>query len=160
MAEPFDPLPHLDAAGAAKMVDVGEKSATHRVAIAEGFLRLASETVALLADARVAKGDALAVARVAGIMGAKKTSELIPLAHPVPLTHVAVHLTLAPEGVKIEARVETHGPTGVEMEALTAVSLAALTLYDMIKKTDRGAVLEKIQLTHKSGGASGDFNRV
>lgn len=152
-------LTHLDAEGKAQMVDVSEKQETARRAVARGFVRLAPETIQLLRDNRVPKGDALAVARIAGIMAAKRTSELIPLCHPLPLTRVAVELKITDDGVEIEAEVAVTGKTGVEMEALTAVSVAALTLYDMVKAVDRAAVLTDIRLTEKSGGKSGDYHR-
>jgi cyclic pyranopterin phosphate synthase len=152
-------LTHLDAEGHARMVDVAAKSETVRRAVASGFVRLAAETVRLLRDGAVPKGDALGVARVAGIMAAKRTSDLIPLCHPLALTRVAVELTLENEGVAISAEVGVTGRTGVEMEALTAVSVAALTLYDMVKAVDREAVITDIRLEEKSGGKSGDFTR-
>ncbi len=154
-----DELPHLDGRGQARMVDVSAKETTHRVAVAEAWVRMAPATVHLLTEAAAEKGDALAVARIAGIAAAKKTADLIPLAHPIQLTHVKVELELGTDAVRIEARVENEGKTGVEMEALTAVSVAALALYDMIKKTDRGALIEKIQLLEKSGGRSGHWKR-
>ena len=141
------------------MVDVSEKPETARTAIAKGFVRLAEETVRLLRDSSVPKGDALATARIAGIMAAKKTSELIPLCHPLPLTHVAVELRIADEGVEIEATASCEGKTGVEMEALTAVSVAALTLYDMVKAVDPAARLTDVQVEAKAGGVSGDWAR-
>ena len=154
-----DQLPHLDRRGQARMVDVGEKEETHRIAIAEARVRMAAETVRLLTEGAVEKGDALAVARIAGIAASKKVGDLIPLAHPILITHVSVELSLEEEAVRIEARVETHGKTGVEMEAMTAVSVAALALYDMIKKADRGARVEAVQLLEKSGGRSGTWKR-
>jgi cyclic pyranopterin monophosphate synthase len=154
-------LPHLDERGAARMVDVGEKPATHRVAIAEAFVRMKAATLELLETAALEKGDAFAVARIAGIQGAKRTAELIPLAHPLALTHVAVEIVPDRKagGVRIETRVETTGPTGVEMEALTAAASAALSIYDMAKKHDRGMVIERVQLLMKSGGRSGTYRR-
>ena len=159
--DPDEALPHLNRRGEAHMVDVGDKPATRRVAVAEAFVRLAPGTLALLERGEVKKGDALAVARLGGIAASKRTSELVLLCHPLALSHVSVEVALdaAAGGVRIEARAETTGPTGVEMEALTAASVAALNLYDMIKKTDRGAVIERIQLLEKSGGASGDWSR-
>ncbi|MEQ8279078.1 MAG: cyclic pyranopterin monophosphate synthase MoaC [Deltaproteobacteria bacterium] len=154
-----DELPHLDEKGAAHMVDVGAKDETHRVAVAESFVRLAPETVALLREGRVKKGDALAVARIAGIAASKKTSDLIPLAHPLSITRVAVDVEVEDEGVHIVARVETRGRTGVEMEALTSASVAALSLYDMIKRYERGATIERVRLLEKSGGQRGDYRR-
>ncbi len=152
-------LTHLDAQGHAQMVDVTDKAETSRIAAARGRVLLAPATLALLRDNRVPKGDALGVARIAGIMAAKKTSELIPLCHPLPVTKVRVDLSLTAQGVDIEAEVAVTGKTGVEMEALTAVSVAALTLYDMVKAVDKGAVITDIRLEHKSGGKSGDYNR-
>jgi cyclic pyranopterin monophosphate synthase len=152
-----DELPHLDPRGRARMVDVGEKVDSHRIAVAEGWVRMAPETVRLLTEGE--KGDALAVARIAGISACKKTPDLIPLAHPILITHVSVDLEVLADGVRIEARVETHGKTGVEMEALTAVSVAALCIYDMVKKADRGTFIERIQLVSKSGGKTGTWQR-
>lgn len=152
-------LTHLDEQGHAHMVDVSEKPDTARVAVARGAVRLAPETIRLLRNNAVPKGDALATARLAGIMAAKKTSDLIPLCHPLPLTHAAVELTLAEDRVEIEATVSVTGKTGVEMEALTAVAVAALTLYDMVKAVDRSAVITDIRLEHKAGGKSGEFRR-
>lgn len=159
--KPRAELPHLDERGAARMVDVGAKPATHRIAVAEAFVRMESETLALLQDSALSKGDAFAVARIAGITGAKKTSDLIPLAHPLNLTHVAVEVEPQPAegGVRIETRVETSGQTGVELEALTAAATAALAIYDMAKAHDRGMVVERIQLLVKEGGRSGTYKR-
>ncbi|MFO1144354.1 MAG: cyclic pyranopterin monophosphate synthase MoaC [Amaricoccus sp.] len=152
-------LTHFDAAGHARMVDVSAKPATARRAIARGSIAMAPETLALAASGTAAKGDVLGVARLAGIMAAKRTAELIPLCHPLPLTQVA--LDLVPDAtagrVTIEASVATNGPTGVEMEALTAVSVAALTVYDMLKSVDRGMVIGDIRLAVKDGGKSGRF---
>lgn len=150
---------HLDEQGRARMVDVSEKSDTVRVARARGAVLLAPETIALLRDNTVPKGDALATARVAGILAAKKAGELIPLCHPLPLTHVAVDLAVKDDRVEIEAEASVTGKTGVEMEALTAVAVAALTLYDMVKAVDRRAVITDIRLEYKSGGKSGEFRR-
>lgn len=152
-------LTHLDDHGKAQMVDVSEKGETLRRAVASGRVLLAPETVQLLRDNAVPKGDVLAVARVAGIMASKKTSELIPLCHPLPITKVNVDFEIEETGVVIRAEVRVTGKTGVEMEALTAVSVAALTIYDMVKAVDRGAVITSIQLEEKSGGKSGDFVR-
>ena len=152
-------LTHLDAQGHAQMVDVTAKAETSRRATASGLVLLAPETVALLRSGGVPKGDALGVARIAGIMAAKRTSDLIPLCHPLPITRVRVDLTLLDKGVGIEAEVAVTGNTGVEMEALTAVSVAALTLYDMVKAVDKAAVITDIRLEAKSGGKSGDFAR-
>ncbi len=153
-------LPHLDERGLARMVDVGGKPSTHRVAVAEAFVRMQPDTLALLRDGELYKGDALGVARVAGIAGSKRTSDLIPLAHPIGLTSAAVELTLEDGGVHVEARVETHGSTGVELEALVAASTAALSVYDMAKAHDRGMVIERLQLKLKSGGRSGTYSRL
>jgi cyclic pyranopterin monophosphate synthase len=153
-----DELPHLDPKGRARMVDVGEKQETHRIAVAEARVRMAPATVLLLTEGKIEKGDALAVARIAGIAAAKRTPDLIPLAHPILIHHVAVEVELEADAVRIEARVETHGKTGVEMEAMTAASVAALSLYDMIKKVDRSASFE-VQLVSKSGGRSGSWHR-
>jgi len=148
-------LSHLDASGAARMVDVSDKAVTQRTAVAEGFIHLQPATMQLLRDQAMPKGDVLATARIAAIMAAKQTSNLIPLCHPLPLTKVAVDLTLqdAPHpGIRIEAICRTTGQTGVEMEALTAVSVAGLTLYDMCKAVDHEMVIDAIRLIKKSGG--------
>lgn len=150
-------LTHLDDAGAARMVDVGGKSETVREAVAEGRIIMSAEAAQAIADGAVAKGDVLAVARVAGIMAAKRTSELIPLCHPLPLTKVSIDLTVQPEGVVAAATVATAGRTGVEMEALTAVSTALLTVYDMAKALDKRMTIEGIRLLRKTGGKSGHF---
>ena len=150
-------LTHLDAHGAMHMVDVGSKAPTERRAVAKGKLKVSTETLTLVRSGRTKKGDVLAAARLAGIMAAKRTSDLIPLCHPLALSHVAIDLTLARDGIAIEATVATTGPTGVEMEALTAVSVAGLTLYDMLKSVERGARLTDIRLTGKSGGRSGTY---
>jgi cyclic pyranopterin phosphate synthase len=152
-------LPHLDESGRARMVDVSEKPATTRTAVASGMVRLSVEAVAALRDRTVPKGDALAVARIAGIQGAKKTPDLIPLCHPLPLTGVDLELEVVDAGVRITARVRTTGPTGVEMEALTAVSTAALSVIDMIKAIDRAAVITDVRVESKSGGRRGDWQR-
>jgi len=154
-----DELSHLDERGAARMVDVSAKAETERVAVAGARVVLAPATAALLAPggAGVPKGDALAVARVAGIMAAKRTPELIPLCHPLPLTGVEVDLVVEAEAVAITATVRTTGRTGVEMEALTAVSVAALTLYDMVKGVQRGVRIEGVRLLAKRGGRSGEW---
>ena len=150
-------LTHVDAKGAAHMVDVGAKAVTERRAVARGLLRVSPGTMALVRDGGTPKGDVLAAARLAGIMAAKKTSELIPLTHPLPITHATVELTLEREGIAIEATVATAAQTGVEMEALTAVSIAGLTLYDMLKSVERGAQLTDVRLIEKTGGKSGTF---
>ena len=152
-------LTHLDEKGHARMVDVSAKVVTVREAVARGKILLAPATIALLRDNAIPKGDALAVARIAGIMAAKRTSELIPLCHPLPITYAAVELTVVDDGVEIEATASITGRTGVEMESLTAVAVAALTLYDMVKAVDKGAVITDIRLERKSGGKSGDFKR-
>jgi cyclic pyranopterin monophosphate synthase len=151
-------LTHIDETGQAKMVDVGAKPDTERVAVAGGEVHLRPETVSLIRQGLMKKGDVLAVARIAGIMGAKKTSELIPLCHPIALTQVEVDLQLSDElpGVLIRATARTIGKTGVEMEALTAVSVAALTVYDMVKAVEKTAKIENIRLIEKRGGRSGD----
>lgn len=150
-------LTHLDAQGHAHMVDVGAKAETQREAIACGVVSMRAETLQLLQRGGMPKGDVLAVARVAGIMAAKKTPELIPLCHTLRLTHVAIELTPDEEqhALRIESRVRTRGQTGVEMEALTAVSVAALTVYDMCKAVDKEMRISDIYLVHKSGGKSG-----
>ena len=148
---------HLDATGRARMVDVGAKAVTERRAIARGLLRLSPATLELVRDGTTPKGDVLAAARLAGIMAAKRTSDLIPLAHPLPLTHAAVELALESDGIAIEATVATSAKTGVEMEALTAVSVAGLTLYDMLKSVERGARLTDVRLVEKTGGKSGTY---
>ncbi|TQL70450.1 cyclic pyranopterin monophosphate synthase subunit MoaC [Nocardioides albertanoniae] len=154
-----DRLTHVDEAGAARMVDVSEKAVTARVATASGRVLVSAEVVALLRGEGVPKGDALAVARIAGIMGAKKTPDLIPLCHPLAISGVKVELSLADDAVEITARVKTTDRTGVEMEALTAVAVAGLTVVDMVKAVDKGAVITDIQVETKSGGKSGDWQR-
>lgn len=153
------PLTHFDAAGEAHMVDVSAKPVTDREATAEALVLMTPETLALVEAGTAKKGDVLGVARLAGIMGAKKTSELIPLCHPLPITRVALELTpeAALPGVRIRATVKTSGQTGVEMEALTAASVAALTIYDMLKAAEKGMRIEGLRLLAKSGGKSGDF---
>lgn len=150
-------LTHVDAKGSARMVDVSAKPYTDRRATAQGKLLLSRETLDLIKEGRTPKGDVLAAARIAGIMAAKRTPELIPLAHPLPLSHVSVELTFERDGIAIEATVGTTAPTGVEMEALTAVAVAGLTLYDMLKAIERGATLTGIRLVAKSGGRSGEY---
>jgi cyclic pyranopterin phosphate synthase len=153
-------LTHFDERGASRMVDTSQKPETLRQARASGLVRLAPATLALIRDRALAKGDVLEVARLAGIMAAKRTGELIPLCHPLPLTAVAVDLTFEGETVvHIEATVRVFGRTGVEMEALTAVTVAALTVYDMCKGVDRTMTIERIRLEEKSGGRSGTFQR-
>jgi cyclic pyranopterin phosphate synthase len=152
-------LSHLDAAGRARMVDVSAKPVTAREARASGRVLLSAAAVAALRSGNIPKGDALAVARIAGIQGAKRTPELIPLCHPIGLHSVTVDLTVTDDGVTIEATARTADRTGVEMEALTAVSVAALTLIDMIKAVDKTAVITDIRLEEKSGGKSGHWHR-
>ena len=152
-------LTHLDRSGQARMVDVGDKPETARVAVASARLRTRADVVDRIAEQAVAKGDVLAVARVAGIMAAKRTAELIPLCHPLPLDTVAVDFDLAGDCVDVRATAKTHGKTGVEMEALTAASVAALTVYDMVKAVDRSMTIERVRLEEKSGGKSGHFVR-
>ena len=152
-------LTHVDERGAARMVDVGDKDITKRVAVAAGRLLVSARVVELLRGDGVPKGDALAVARVAGIMGAKRTPDLVPLCHPLPVSGVEVHLEVADEAVLIQASVRTTGRTGVEMEALTAVAVAGLTLHDMVKAVDPGAVLTDVRVISKTGGKSGDWTR-
>lgn len=150
-------LTHFNPAGEAQMVDVGAKSATHRVAVAVGHIQMQPKTLDRIITGNHAKGDVLGIARIAGIMGAKRTADLIPLCHPLALTHIAVDLQPLPErsAVRCQATVETHGRTGVEMEALTAVQIALLTIYDMCKSVDRGMIMTDIGLLEKSGGQSG-----
>lgn len=154
-------LSHLDEAGRARMVDVGDKPVTERVAVAEGRVRMSAEAFGLVRDGAVAKGDVLAVAETAGTMGAKRTAELIPLCHPLGLDLVTVEATLDPElpGVLVRATTKVTGRTGVEMEALTAVAVACLTVYDMTKAADRSAVIEQVRLVSKSGGKHGEWRR-
>lgn len=153
------PLTHFDAQGQAHMVDVGAKPATHRVAIATGRIEMQPATLALVESGTAKKGDVLGVARIAGIMAAKKTSELIPLCHPLALTRVALEFELLPSdsAVQCTATVETVGPTGVEMEALTAVQVALLTVYDMCKAADKRMVMTGVRVLEKHGGKSGSF---
>ena len=160
-------LSHLDAAGHAHMVDVGAKEATQREAVARGVVEMRPETLRLIVEGALPKGDVFAVARIAGIMAAKRTPDIIPLCHPLMLTHISVELTPAPDGapggasgsaaVLIAATVRTTGKTGVEMEALTAVSAAALTIYDMCKAVDRGMRIGDVRLAQKRGGKSGEI---
>lgn len=153
------PLTHFDAQGQAHMVDVAAKAATHRIAIAEGRITMLPATLALIASGSAKKGDVLGIARIAGIMAAKKTSELIPLCHPLALTRVAVDFELieSDNAVECRATVETVGPTGVEMEALTAVQIALLTIYDMCKAADRGMTISGVRVLEKHGGKSGSW---
>jgi len=152
-------LTHFDERGAARMVDVGAKSETHRTATAAGFIRMLPATLEVVASGTAKKGDVLGVARIAAIQAAKKTSDLVPLCHPVPLTSVNVDFTLHKKGSRIECRatVECTARTGVEMEALTAVQVALLTIYDMCKAVDRGMTMEEIRVVEKHGGKSGSY---
>lgn len=152
-------LTHFDAEGHAHMVDVSDKPVTARIAVAEGAVRMTAETLALVTEGRAKKGDVLGVARLAGIMGAKRTADLIPLCHPLPITKVAVELSADPAlpGIRVSATVKTGGQTGVEMEALTAVSTACLTVYDMVKAVQKDMVIENVRLVLKDGGKSGRF---
>jgi cyclic pyranopterin phosphate synthase len=153
-------LSHFDESGASRMVDVGAKPETERMARASAVVRMLPATLTLIRDKKLAKGDVLEVARLAGIMGAKKTAELIPLCHPLPLTSVTIDFAFPSEdSVRIEAVAKVFGRTGVEMEALTAVSVAALTVYDMCKAADRAMTIESVRLEEKSGGKSGHFTR-
>ena len=157
------PLTHFDAQGQAHMVDVGAKAATHRVAVATGRIEMKPETLALIQSGSAKKGDVLGIARIAGIMAAKRTSDLIPLCHPLALTRVAIEFEAASAhvpgatGIFCSATVETVGPTGVEMEALTAVQIALLTIYDMCKAVDRGMVVQDVRVRDKRGGKSGHY---
>ena len=152
-------LNHFNSAGEAHMVDVGDKAVTQRQAICEGHIWMLPETLALIMNGTAKKGDVLGIARIAGIMASKKTAELIPLCHPLPLTHVEIELHPQPEHQQVYCRtvVKTNGQTGVEMEALTATQIALLTIYDMCKAVDRGMVIGGIRLLEKSGGKSGDW---
>ena len=153
-------LTHIDAEGRARMVDVSDKPATTREAVAEGFVRMGPATLALATSGGGAKGDVRAVAEIAGVMAAKRAADLIPMCHPLALSKVEVAVTAVANGLKVVARVKTTGPTGVEMEALTAVSVACLTLYDMLKAVERGMVIDSVRLVEKRGGASGDWRAV
>lgn len=151
-------LTHIDETGRAHMVDVSQKAVTAREAVAEGFVRMAPATLALALSGDAKKGDVRATAEIAGIMAAKKTSDLIPLCHPLALSKVEVRVAPGDGGLSVTARVRTTGQTGVEMEALTAVSVACLTIYDMLKAAEKGMVIEAVRLMAKSGGASGDWS--
>jgi len=157
----MDKLSHLDDQGRAKMVDVSDKDITSRIAVARGTINMRAETLALILDDKIEKGDVFSVVRVAGIMAAKKTSDLIPMCHPLNITSVEIDLTPAenPARVEIEASVRVTGKTGVEMEAMTAVAVAGLTIYDMCKAVDREMSIGEIRLVKKSGGKSGTFLR-
>jgi cyclic pyranopterin phosphate synthase len=150
-------LTHMDETGRARMVDISDKPATTREAVAEGFLRMSPTTLALALSGEGRKGDVRAVAEIAGVMAAKQTSSLIPMCHPLSLSKVEVRVEAADGGLSVTARVKTTGPTGVEMEALTAVTVACLTLYDMLKAAEKGMVIEAVRLVAKTGGKSGDF---
>jgi cyclic pyranopterin phosphate synthase len=150
-------LTHLDEAGAAHMVDVSAKAVTRREAVAKGSIRMSPDALEALRAGALAKGDALAVARVAGVMAAKRTSELIPLCHPLPITRVSIDFAFVEDGVTTTATVATDGKTGVEMEALTAASVALLTVYDMAKAIDKAMVIDGVRLLSKTGGKSGDW---
>ena len=163
MTTPHSPLTHFDAQGQAHMVDVAAKAATHRIAVAHGRITMKPATLELIVSGSAKKGDVLGIARIAGIMAAKKTSDLIPLCHPLALTRVALEFVTSPAdsdntgSVACTATVETVGPTGVEMEALTAVNIALLTIYDMCKAADRGMTITDVKLLEKHGGKSGSF---
>ena len=152
-------LTHFDPKRQAHMVDVSDKEHTDRLAVAEGYVRMSAQTLEIITEGRAKKGDVLSVARLAGIMGAKKTSDLIPLCHPLPITKVALDLTADPgfPGIRVEATVKTSGQTGVEMEALTAVTTACLTIYDMVKAVEKSMVIEGVRLILKDGGKSGRY---
>lgn len=152
-------LTHLNQRGEAHIVDIGDKATTRRRAVAQARLDAKAETIEAILGGALKKGDAIAVARVAGIMAAKKTADLIPLCHPIPLTSVSVDITAEGPALVISATAETTGQTGVEMEAMTAATVAALTLYDMAKSMDRAMTISQVQLVEKSGGKSGDFKR-
>jgi cyclic pyranopterin monophosphate synthase len=152
-------LTHLDESGRARMVDVGDKPPTERRAVARAIVRVSAQTARKVADGDAPKGDVLGVARIAGIQAAKRTSELIPLCHPLGLTFVGVEATVSESGIVLTAEARTTGPTGVEMEAMTAASVAALTVYDMVKGIERGAEIAEVVLLEKSGGRSGHWTR-
>ncbi|MES2074926.1 MAG: cyclic pyranopterin monophosphate synthase MoaC [Pseudomonadota bacterium] len=156
---PTDHLTHFDATGQAHMVDVGAKAETHRTAVAGGTIRMKAETLAIIVAGTAKKGDVLGIARIAAIMGAKRTSDLVPLCHPLALTRVTVDFDVdqADNSVHCRAQVETYGKTGVEMEALTAIQVGLLTIYDMCKAVDRGMVMSDIRVMEKHGGKSGDW---
>ncbi|MEK6221031.1 MAG: cyclic pyranopterin monophosphate synthase MoaC [Chloroflexota bacterium] len=151
-------LTHIDKSGNAKMVDVGDKPETERMALAKGEVQMKQNTLKLIREGDMKKGDVLTVAQIAGISAAKRTSELIPFCHPLPINHISIDFELDDDlpGIKIEAAVKTMGKTGVEMEALTAVSVASLTIYDMAKAVDKGMMIQNIRLVEKRGGQSGD----
>ena len=155
----MDQLSHIDDDGRVKMVDTSDKATTTRHAVASARVLMSAETVGAVRNHRTPKGDPLEAARLAGIMAAKRTAELIPLCHPLPLTHVDVQATMSEYGVHLEAKVSTNAQTGVEMEALMAVSVAALTIYDMCKALDKGIIISDVRLERKTGGKSGDYDR-
>lgn len=155
----MDQLSHIDDEGRIRMVDTSEKAMTTRHASASARVLMSRETITAVTEHRTPKGDPLEAARLAGIMAAKRTAELIPLCHPLPLTHVDVLAKIEDDGILLESSVTTHAQTGVEMEALTAVSIAALTIYDMCKALDKGIVISDVRLERKTGGKSGDFAR-
>lgn len=154
-------LTHFNQSGEAHMVDVGSKSITQRIAVTEGYIEMQAETLALITQGNHKKGDVLGIARIAGIMASKKTADLIPLCHPLPITHVEIKLTTQTEKNRVhcETTVKTNGQTGVEMEALNATQVALLTIYDMCKAIDRGMVIQSVQLLKKDGGKSGHWQR-
>jgi len=154
-------LTHFNQSGEAHMVDVGQKAITERIAITEGYIQMQADTLTLINTGKHKKGDVLAIARIAGIMASKRTSELIPLCHPLPITHVEINFNTDIENSRIycQTTVKTNGQTGVEMEALTATQIALLTIYDMCKAVDRGMSIEQVQLHEKSGGKSGHWQR-
>ena len=155
------PLTHFNQAGEAHMVDVGKKPISQRIAVTEGYIAMQPETLKLIIDGRHKKGDVLAIARIAGIMASKKTADLIPLCHPLPITHVEINFSAETDNnrIRCQATVKTNGQTGVEMEALTATSCALLTIYDMCKAVDRGMVIQSLQLLEKNGGKSGHWRQ-
>ena len=159
MSKPSSGLTHLDETGAARMVDVSDKAVTQRVAVTEGRITMSADTLTAIRDGTMKKGDVIATARIAGIMAAKRTAELIPLCHPLPITKVAVDLVPDADlpGIRVTATVRTSGQTGVEMEALTAVSTACLTIYDMLKAAEKGMRIDGIRLLRKTGGKSGSY---
>jgi len=154
-------LTHFNQSGEAHMVDVGEKAITQRSAVTEGYIEMQADTLKLIIEGGHKKGDVLAIARIAGIMASKKTADLIPLCHPLPITHVEIKLDVEPDKnrVRCQTTVKTNGQTGVEMEALTATQIALLTIYDMCKAVDRGMVIQSVQLLEKDGGKSGRWQR-
>lgn len=154
-------LTHFNDKGQAHMVNVGEKDSTHRIAVAEGCISMHESTLKLISEGNHKKGDVLGIARIAGIMGSKRTADLVPLCHPIPLTHVDIELQLRPElpGVYCRCQTETRGQTGIEIEALCATQVTLLTIYDMCKAVDRGMCIENVQLVEKLGGKSGHWKR-